>query len=104
MHDDRTNEAAAHAVRPENAADAGVDMAAPDEDTELAARRAIEWLSGHSLVVSVGFPENDPPSEAARRLLAPYMVGMENDIGDLACRYLMQSAATRLGLGGIETP
>ena len=72
------------------------------EDTELTARRAIEWLSDHALIVAVGFPVDDPPSPEVIRMLAPNMAGIESELGDLVSRYLMQRASIELGLSGID--
>jgi hypothetical protein len=72
------------------------------EDISEAARAAINYLMVHDPVVTVTFPEGDPPSEEMLRLLAPHMVGIEKDAAELVGRYLTQQLAAHLGLGGIE--
>jgi hypothetical protein len=72
-------------------------------DHEEAARRAIEYLAGHDLVVAVTFPKSDPPSPKVRDLVEPYLRGAQTEVGDLLVRYVMRRLADEhLGLGGIE--
>jgi hypothetical protein len=69
---------------------------------EATARRGIEYLAFHDPIISVTFPEDDPPSEEILRLLSPHIVGVEQDLGELVSRYLVQQLAPHLRLGKIE--
>ncbi len=95
MHDDQTRHVDTGEARGNSAASA-------EEDIEHTARRAIEYLAYHDPVVSVGFPEDGPPSQQIQRFLAPYLVEIEHDVAELACRYLMQAASVHLGLGPLK--
>ena len=79
-------------------------MAEDSGDAEETARRAIEYLAGHDLVVAVTFPEDDPPSPQVRALVKPYLRDAQAEVGDLLVRYLMRRLADdHLGLGGMES-
>lgn len=82
----------------------GEEMPAGDDD-ETTARRAIEYLADHDLVVASTFPTDDPPSVRIREMVEPYLLDAAKEVGDLLVRYTMKCLADDwLGLGRIELP
>jgi hypothetical protein len=75
----------------------------PSEDAE-AARAAINYLMQHEPLVTCTFPPDDRPSEGIRRIIAPYLVGIEAEIGELVVRYLLDRLAPHLRIGGLVEP
>jgi hypothetical protein len=71
-------------------------------DNEQLAREAISYLMFHDLVFTWNFAD-DPPSEEIRRLIMPYMDGIQADFGNVVSRYLTSRLADDfLGLCGID--
>jgi len=62
-------------------------------DNELTARRTIEYLTYHNPRISVSFLADPPPSEQMLRLLEPYLVNIEVEVGETVARYMIQSLA-----------
>jgi len=71
-------------------------------DASEVARRAINYLMEHQPVVTVSFPPDHPPSLEMLRLLAPHVVGMEQEMSVLVARFLSESIASHLGISGME--
>lgn len=68
-------------------------MTDPGSDNELTARRTIEYLTYHNPLISVSFRANPPLTEEMRRLLQPYLMNIEVEVGETVARYMIQSLA-----------